>query len=94
MVKEAERTPLGQCHQPNGELGQLHRQWVQIHSVEATLGNQATSDHQPIFGISWQAFEVAEITATHTFAGDTPSGCFLCSPSFDDSLGEPAANLY
>ncbi len=45
VVEEAEGTPLGQRYQPDGELGEFNRQWIEIDAVEAAFGDEAAGDY-------------------------------------------------
>lgn len=56
VIEKAERTALGQRYQPDGEFGEFDRQWVQVHTVEAALGDEAAGDHGARLGVAGQRF--------------------------------------
>ncbi len=49
MIQKGEGPALVHGGQPNGELGDLHRQRVLIHAVDAAVRHQPARQHQALF---------------------------------------------
>ena len=51
VIHEGERVVLRQCHQPERDLGEVHRHGVAIYAVEAALRDESSrEDHLVLVG--------------------------------------------
>jgi len=54
VVEEGEGAAPVQRHQPQRQLGHLHRQRVLVHAVEAAIGHQPPRQRQPLLRVGGQ----------------------------------------